>query len=68
MNKNEKNQKLRVFFWLVLFPKGRYKRQAPYADVSETLGLRGGQKRPKMAKNDLKREKLDKTVCWFVSQ
>ena len=68
MNENEKNSKLRVFFWLVPLPKGRYRRQAPYADVSETLGLRGGQKRPEMAKNDLKREKLDKTVCWFVSQ
>ena len=37
-NKNEKNSKLRVFFWLVPLPKGRYRRQA---DVSETLGLKG---------------------------
>ena len=29
-------------------PKGKYRRQAPYADVPETLGLRGG---PKTAKN-----------------
>ena len=62
MNENEKNSKVRVFFfWLVLLPKGRYRRQAPFADVSETLGLRGGQKWPKMAKNDHKREKIDKT-------
>ena len=27
-------------------PKGRYRLQAPYADVSETLGLRGAQKQP----------------------
>ena len=45
MNKDEKNSKLRVFFWLVPLPKGR--RQAPYVDVSESLGLRGG---PKTAK------------------
>ena len=44
MNENEKNSKLREFFWLVPLPKGRYRRQAPYADVSETLGLRGGLK------------------------
>ena len=50
MNENEKNSKLRVFFWLVPLPKGRYRRQAPYAYVSDTLGLRGGQKRPKVAK------------------
>ena len=65
MNKNEKNYKLRVFFWLVPLPKGRYRRQAPFADVSETLGVRGGsktaKKRPKMVKNDHKREKIDKT-------
>ena len=46
-------------------PKGRYRRQAPYADVSETLGLRGGpknsQKWPKMAKNDLIQLLLSKT-------
>ena len=51
------NSKLRVFFWLVPLPKGRYRRQAPYADVPETLGLRGGlkngQKLPEMANNDL---------------
>ena len=52
MNENEKNSKLGVFFfWLVPLPKGRYRRQAPYADVSETQGLRGGPKQPKMAKN-----------------
>ena len=44
INENEKNSKLRVFFWLVPLPKGR--RQAPYVDVSESLGLRGAQKRP----------------------
>ena len=54
MNKNEKNSKLRVFFWLVPLPKDRYRRQAPYADVPETLGLRGAQKQPKMAKNGQK--------------
>ena len=54
MNKNEKNSKLRVFFWLVPLPEGRYRRQAPYADVSETLGLRGVQKQPKMAKKGQK--------------
>ena len=32
-------------------PKGRYRREAPYADVSETVGLREG---PKTAKNGLK--------------
>ena len=49
-------------------PKGRYRRQAPYADISETLGLRGGsntakngQKWPKMAKNDLIRLLHNKT-------
>ena len=31
--------------------KGIYKRQAPYADVPETLGLRGAQKQPKIAEN-----------------
>ena len=45
------NSKLRVFFWLVPLPKGRYRREAPYADVSETVGLREG---PKTAKNGLK--------------
>ncbi len=53
------------FFWLVPLPEGRYRRQAPYADVSETLGLRGGAKNGpkwlKIAKNDLNREKIDKT-------
>ena len=37
-----------MFLWLVPLPEGRYRRQAPYADVSETLGLRGGPKRPNM--------------------
>ena len=55
MNENEKNSKLRVFFWLVSLPKGRYRRQAPYADVSETLGLRWG---PKTAKNGQKLQKM----------
>ncbi len=32
-------------------PKGRYRREAPYADVSETVGLREG---PKTAKNGQK--------------
>ena len=45
INKNEKNMKLRVFIWLVSLPKGRYRSQAPYADVSESLGLRGPLKR-----------------------
>ena len=40
-----------VFFWLVTLPEGRYRRQAPYADVSETLGLRGA---PKTAQNGQK--------------
>ena len=61
MNENEKNSKLRVFFWLVPLQKGRYRRPAPYADVPETLGLKNSQKWPKMAKNDYKREKIDKT-------
>ena len=49
-------------------PEGRYRRQAPYADVSETLGLRGGpktakngQKWPEMAKNELIRLLHSKT-------
>ena len=54
MNEYEKNSKLRVFFWLVPLPKGRYRRQAPYADVSEILGLRGAQKQPDMVKNGQK--------------
>ena len=54
MIENEKNSKLRVFFWLVSLPKDRYRRQAPYADVSETLGLRGAPKQPKMARNGQK--------------
>ena len=57
MNKNEKNSKLRVVFWLVPLPKSRYRRQAPYADVKETLGLRGG---PKTAKNGQKWPKTAK--------
>ena len=48
MHKNEMNSKLRVFFWRVPLTKGKYKHQAPYADVPEPLGLRGG---PKTAKN-----------------
>ena len=48
------NSKLKVFFWLVPLTKGIYKRQAPYADVPETLGLRGAQKQPKMAENGQK--------------
>ena len=55
INENEKNSKLRVFFWLVPLPKDRYRRQAPYADVPETLGLRGG---PKTAKNGQKWPKM----------
>ena len=58
MIKNEKISKLRVFFWLVPLPKGRYRRQAPYADVSETLGLRGG---PKTARNGQKKPKMTST-------
>ena len=56
MNEIEKNSKLRVLFWLVPLPKGIYRRHAPYADVSDTLGLRpgGGQKQPKMTKNSKK--------------
>ena len=42
------------FFWLVPLAKGRYRRQAPYADVSEILGLRGAQKQPDMVKNGQK--------------
>ena len=56
-----------VFFWLVSLPKGRYRRQAPYADVSETLGLRGGpktaqfgQKWPKMTSRERKSIKPSK--------
>ena len=50
-----------VFFWLVPLPEGRFRREAPYADVLETLWFRGGknsQKWQKMAKNDHKREKI----------
>ena len=54
VNKNEKNSKLRVFFWLAPLPKGRYRRQATYADGPETLGLRGAQKQPKIAENGQK--------------
>ena len=51
MNQNERNSISRVYFWLVPLPEGRHRRQAPYADVSETLGLRGGaQKQPKWPK------------------
>ena len=54
-----------MFFWLVPLPKGRYRRQAPYADVPETRGLKGGSKTAengqKMAKNDQQREKIEKT-------
>ena len=57
MNRNETYSKLRVFFWLVPLLEGRYRREAPYADVAETLGLRGGantakngQKWPKMTR------------------
>ena len=45
-------------------PKGRYRRQATYADVPKTLGFRDG---PKTAENGQKwpkittREKIDKT-------
>ena len=42
-------------------PKGRYRRQAPYADAPETLVLRGAQKQPKLTKNGHKWEKIDKT-------
>ena len=56
MNKNEKNSKLRVFFWLVPLPKGRCRCQAPYADASETLGLPKGS--PKTAKNGQKWPKM----------
>ena len=55
VNKDENNSKLRVFFWLVPLPKGKYRRPAPYADVPETLGLRGG---PKTAKNGQKWPKM----------
>ena len=55
INRNEKNSKLRVFFWLVPLPKDRYRRQAPYADVPETLVLRGG---PKTAENGQKWPKM----------
>ena len=54
INENEKSSKSRVFFWLVPLPKDRYRCQAPYADVPETLGLRGAQKQPKMARNGQK--------------
>ena len=63
MSRNEKNSKLRVFFWLVPLPEGKYRCEAPYADVLEILGLRGAQKWPEMAKNDFKREKINKAVC-----
>ena len=49
------NSKLRVFFWLVPLAKGRYRRQAPYTNVPDTLGLRGG---PKMAQNGRKWPKM----------
>ena len=42
-----------VFFGQVPLPEDRYRRQASCTDVLYSLGLRGAQKRPKMAKNDL---------------
>ena len=53
-------------FWLVPLLEGSYRRQAPYTDVSDNLGLRrggpiNGPKWPKIAKNDFKRMKVDKT-------
>ena len=42
MNENEKNQNKWCFFLLVTLPKGGYRRQAPFADVSETLGALWG--------------------------
>ena len=62
MNENEKNSKSRVFFWLVTLPKGGYRRQAPYADVSETQGLRG----PKKAQNGHKQPKMTTRGRKFV--
>ena len=53
MNGNENNLKLRVF-WLVPLAESRYRHQAPYADVSETLVLKGAQKRQEMAKRSQK--------------
>ena len=50
MNKIKELKIKGVFFWLVPLPKGRYRRQVPYADVPETLALKGAQKQPKMAK------------------
>ncbi len=50
------NSKLRVFLWLVPLAKGRYRRQALYTDVADTLGLRGGG--PKMAQNGQKWPKM----------
>ena len=55
MNKIKRVKNQGCFFWLVPLPKGSYRRQAPYADVSETLGLRGG---PKTAKNGQKWPKM----------
>ena len=43
---------------LVPLLKGRYRGQAPYADVSEILGLRVGQIQPKRAKNGQKWPKM----------
>jgi hypothetical protein len=58
MNEIEKNSKLRVLFLAGAIAKGYiYRCHAPYADVSDTLGLRpggGGQKQPKMTKNSKK--------------
>ena len=43
------------FFWLVPLLKSRYRRQVPYEDIPEILGLRVGSKTAKMAKNGQKR-------------
>ena len=40
-----------MFFWLVPLSEGRYRHQAPYAKVSETLELKVG---PKTAENGQK--------------
>ena len=55
-NENKKNSK---FFWQVLLPEGRYKRQAPCSEVLETLWLKGAQKWSKVVKNGQKWPKLD---------
>ena len=54
ININEKNSYSRPFFGVVRKPEARCRGLAPYPVVLESLGLRGAQKWPDMAKNGQK--------------